>query len=885
MATERAAYSSEPPDIAGVRFTQVHHRSRPFCSTLLFVALSAAPGFAGQRAVPAVGNRTPLFEADVRPVLLRKCGACHSASGRAGLDIRTPGSLKQGGHAGAAVHAGSPDTSPLVTAIEQHRMPPAGSGDPVTKAELQIIKNWIAAGAHANGSSVGHWAYTPPVSSSPPSVLVPFVTPSNPIDRFLLSELKKQGLSFSGMAAPRARIRRLYIDLVGELPTPAETDAFASNPTPQAWGQIIDRLLSDPRYGERWARYWLDTAGYADSEGVLEEDRIRPNAWRYRDYVIKSVNTDLPYDRFLMEQIAGDELARYRTANSWSDSIGSSLTATGFLRTAVDATRDDFNTHQFVEYQYRMLHDTQTILISSTLGVTLQCARCHDHKYEPFTQRDYYGIQAILNGAIRPEGALLPSARRQVLAASVSEQKQIKDENAAADADKADAEKQLEQLRSKTLRQYFESRLAYVPVAERPALIDALATLVAKQRADQKALLAKWKGLTVPSEDQLSAAIPTFKAATDSLKQRIAAAVAKHRDIPEMRAIYDQDAAPPPSHILLRGEYLKPGDVVLPGIPAVLGRNSRYEPAKDVEPGTTGRRLALARWIVNPTNPLTARVEVNRIWAHHFGEGIVATLDNLGQSGAVPTNQKLLDWLSVQFVRGAGGAGPWSRKAIHRLICTSQAYQQSSDLNPKGAGALRDPEDRLLWRQRTIRLDAETLRDTMLQMSNDLDPIMFGEPVGEDTRPTGEVVAAGEDGKGRRSIYLLVRRSKSVSFLNAFDAPVMETNCTRRVASSTAVQALAVMNGTFTAARAARLATVIASAGNIPQQIQTAFQRVFQRAPTATELKQSQDFLQNQAKAFAAAPGAKGTEADWQKRALEDFCLALLSSNEFLYVD
>ena len=822
------------------------------------------------------------YEADIKPILMKKCGACHSASGRAGLDIRTIGALRQGGHSGAAIQAGSPDKSLLITVIANKQMPPKGMGDEINPAELKLIKLWIAAGAHATGQSAGHWAFIPPRTGLNPPVPVPYRA-ENPIDKFLLTSLKNRGLCYSPAAEPRVRVRRLYLDLLGELPAKPDVDAFVADPSPTAWNRLVDRLLNDPRYGERQARHWLDTAGYADSEGVLEEDRIRPNAYRYRDYVIRALNSDLPYDRFLQEQIAGDELSHFRTTDKWTAQTDSMVTATGFLRTAVDATREDFNTHQFTEYQYRMLHDTQTILMSTTLGITLQCARCHDHKYEPFTQKDYYGIQAILNGAIRPEGALLPSARRQILAASSDEQKRIRESNAATDADKAAAEKQLDQLRSATIRQYFETRMAYIPPAQRPALLDALSTLTAKQTADQKALLANWKGLAAPSEDQLSAAIPTFKAAADSLKQRIAAAVARHQAIAQVRAVYDQDSMPPASHILLRGEYTHPGPELLADVPAVLKNGFEYRPASDVEPGTTGRRLALARWIAAKSNPLTARVEVNRIWYTHFGEGIVATLDNFGQSGAAPTNQPLLDWLSVQFTNGIGGATPWSRKPLHRLICTSLAYQQASETREGAAGAKIDPENRLLWRQRPHRMDAETLRDTMLQVSGDLDATMYGEPITEDTRSTGEVAVAGESSTGRRSIYLLMRRSKAVSFLNAFDAPVIEVNCTRRTSSSTAVQALAALNGSFTEARAAHLARKVAPTAATAEAAAILFSATYQREPSDRELKDTTEFIEKQTTIYTQNNVKSAAEA--KTKALEDCCLALLSSNEFMYVD
>jgi Protein of unknown function (DUF1553)/Protein of unknown function (DUF1549)/Planctomycete cytochrome C len=851
------------------------------CSKII-AGLATICCLASAWAADADPARSVTFETDIQPILMKKCGACHSASGRAGLDIRTIGSLRQGGHSGAAIHVGSPNNSLLVTVIVNSQMPPKGMAEQVTPAELKLIKAWIASGAHATGKPGGHWAFTPPNPNLTPPVPVPYDV-QNPVDRFLLTALKKRGLSYSHLASPRVRVRRLFLDLIGELPSNRDVEEFEASPTPESWERLVDRLLQDPRYGERQARHWLDTAGYADSEGILEEDRIRPNAYRYRDYVIKSLNKDLPYDQFLREQIAGDEMSHYRKADHWSSEIDSMVTATGFLRTAVDATRDDFNTHQFTEYQYRMLHDTQTILISTTLGITLQCARCHDHKYEPFTQKDYYGIQAILNGAIRPEGALLPSARRQIVAISDSEKRQMDAENAAADRDKARAEAELDTLRVEYLRKALTPIVAAHAEAERSALLTALSTLAARQTAAQKALIAANKGITVPSEAQLESAFPDFKRGAEALRARISEATRRHHLPAEIRAIYDQDSAPPPSHILLRGEYTHHGEALEPDVPAVLKNGFVFKPSSDVDAGTTGRRLSLARWIASKSNPLTARVEVNRIWYSHFGEGIVATLDNFGQSGAAPTNPPLLDWLSVQFTNGIGGATPWSRKPLHRLICTSLAYQQASGTPEGAAGAKIDPENRLLWRQRPHRMDAETLRDTMLQVSGDLDATMYGEPVTEDTRSTGEVAVAGESSTGRRSIYLLMRRSKAVSFLNAFDAPVIEVNCTRRASSSTAVQALAALNGSFTAARAAHLAKRVPGGADNNMLVQSLFEAAYQRAPSAQELKDTLEFLAKQTSIYTHNNVTSAAEA--RTKALEDCCLALLSSNEFMYVD
>ena len=665
-------------------------------------------------------------------------------------------------------------------------------------------------------SSGRHWAFRPPVTPPIPTIQHPKSKVRNPIDSFLLVALAKKGLSFAPEAEKRVLLRRVTYDLIGLPPTPKEVEDFLADTASNAYEKVVERLLADPRYGERWARHWLDTAGYAESEGILQEDLVRPNAWRYRDYVIRSLNADKPYDRFVREQIAGDELTDYRKAEKFTLEIVESLTATGFLRTAVDATRDDFNTHQFTEYQYRMLHDTETIVVSSVMGVTLQCARCHDHKYEPLTQRDYYRVESLFTGAIRPKGKLLPSRRRQIVAATEADQKLANENNAKLD----------------------------VAIKEIPPKHPDYAKL--KEALEKKRVV-----------------------------------------YPEIRALYDQDATPPPNNILLRGEWTKPGETVEPGIPAVLDdpRHPFTIPTPLVGATSTGRRRAFAEWLTRPDNPLTARVIVNRLWAQHFGVGIVASVENLGRSGIPPTHPELLDWLASNFV----AKGNWSLKKLHWLMVTSTAYRQSSAWRADAAKV--DSENRLLWRQRSRRLEAEAMRDGMLAVCGNLDSTMFGEPVGTEERPTGEIVTAQEEKTGRRSLYILVRRSVPVTLMNVFDAPVMETNCTRRLTSTTATQALALMNSSFLSSQAIHFAQRLLQvkpplpSGRIPlsqEMIALAYQLALSRPPTPREKKLATEFLQKQF-ALYDKPGKPSGEAT--EKMLADFCQALLSSNEFVYVD
>jgi mono/diheme cytochrome c family protein len=850
------------------------------------LALCAAAWAGPSRSTPAA----PTYERDILPILKVRCLSCHGETQpNAGLDLRTLGGALQGGHGGPAVMARRPSESKLYTLTTAGKMPP--SGPKLTPAELKRIEAWIRAGAAGSTASATHWAFKPPARPAVPRATGAKAIALNPIDLFLLRDLAAKGLAFSPPAPKSVLLRRVTFDLIGLPPTPAELDAFLADTSPDAYGKVVDRLLADPRFGERWARHWLDAAGYADSEGVLEEDRIRPNAWRYRDYVIRAFNADKPYDQFLREQIAGDELSNYRAAAKWTPEIEEAVTATGFLRTSVDATRDDFNEHQFTEYQYRMLNDTQTILVSSTLALTLHCARCHDHKYEPLSQKDYYRVQGLLAGAIRPKGKLLPTSRRQIVAGTSADQQHARETNAKVDAAVAGLRRDEAALLAEFRLRNLDDKLSTLPEADRAPLREAARQEDAKRTQPQKELAAKYKALLEAVPEALAAVYPEFKQKREAILAAVAEQEKQRIALREIRALYDQDAAPPPTHLLIRGDWPRPGEPVEPGIPAILTSARRHfaVPAPPKDATTTGRRTALAEWLTRPDNPLTARVIVNRLWAHHFGVGLVPSVENFGLSGQRPTNQPLLDWLATELVAPTAQRPndlttrqPWTLKAIHRLMVTSAAYRQGSGYRTVAAAV--DPENRLLWRQRPRRLEAEAIRDAVLAIAGTLDAKMYGDPVPQEVRGTGEVVPAGEAAGGRRSIYLLVRRSVPLTLLNIFDAPVMETNCTRRVSSATPAQALALLNSGFMASQSAHFAKRVAKeAGpDAASRTRAAYRLAFSRPPTIAEERAALDFLQRQSELYVRAGKPALGAAD---QALEDLCQALLSSNEALYVD
>jgi hypothetical protein len=791
-------------------------------------------------ALPLVAAPLPQFEKDVLPLLEAKCAKCHAgAEAQGGLDIRTRASLLKGGKAGPSFLSGEPDQSLLIARIRTGQMPPGGPK--LDDASIELLRKWIEVGApaaspdalpvsgHISDKDRKHWAFQP----------LKRRTGKTDIDAFVRAELAKKKLAMNPEAGRAALLRRVAFDLTGLPPGPELVERFLADRRPDAYERIVDELLASPRYGERWARQWLDVAGYADSEGVLDADVIRPNAWRYRDYVIRAFNSDKPYDQFLREQIAGDELSQYWKHDGLPREVAEQLAATGFLRTAVDATREDFLPKDFAEYQWRTLFDTEQILASSVLGMTMQCSRCHDHKYEPITQRDYYSLQAVLASAIRPTGPVLPTYKRIVVDATKAEQRLAEENN-----------KPLE------------------------AVAKALRDLQNARRVQFRARHSKKDKAT---EDELKAEFPEYAARAAETAKELAEVNAKIITLPTIRMLNDIDSAPPPTYVLRRGDPLNPGEIVQPAVPDVLSLAPRpyVVPAVAAGAHTTGRRLAFAEWLTQPEHPLTARVMVNRIWAGHFGNGIVASLDNFGKSGAAPTHPELLDSLAAEFV-----ADGWSLKRLHKRIVMSATYRQSSGARADGLAA--DPENTLLWRMAPRRLEAEAVRDSLLAVAGRLDDSMFGEPVKTVTKASGEVVPEKElEAAGRRSVYQLVRRNTPQSLLNVFDAPVMEINCARRASTTSATQALALMNGEFVTAQAEHFARrILEGSSDDGGRVRQAFRIALARDPSAAEMDRLLTFARAQEGFYRDL-----SETERRVRVFRDLCQALLGTNEFIYLD
>ena len=557
----------------------------------------------------------------------------------------------------------------------------------------------------------------------------------DPIDAFILRKLEEKGLTLSREADRFTLIRRAYLDLTGLPPEPEEVERFLADRDLKAYENLINRLLESPRYGERWGRYWLDVAGYQE----------HPYAWRYRDYVIRSFNADKPYDRFLDEQIAGDELLDYENAPVITEEMMDNLVATGFLRMAVDDT--GARATNFLADRFEVVADEVQIFSAAVLGLTLQCARCHNHKFDPLPQRDYYRLRAVFQGAYDPYDWISPAfsddPERQMLYFDTrvmpyvtpranpiklaEERKEAEAHNKELDQEIEALEAALKEKVEPLKKRLFEERLAELPEDLHDDLRKMLATPPEERNEFQKQLAEKFsKRLEldptgINKDGGLRKMDPEYKRAEEETERRVALLKARKHPEPKIRALWDR-GGPAPMYLLQRGDPMSPGQRVGPGVPAVLV-NGKAPFVVIPSPGTkkTGRRLALARWLTQPDHPLTARVMVNRIWKHHFGEGIVSTLDDFGRMGARPTHPELLDWLATEFVRHG-----WSMKAMPRLMMTSRTCRQASKVKPEHE--TRDPENKLLSRMPLRRMDAEALYDSVFLVAGRLDETRFGPP-------------------------------------------------------------------------------------------------------------------------------------------------------------
>ena len=770
-----------------------------------------------------------LYEKKVRPILAQHCFKCHSHQEgrfRGGLVVDSIGGLIKGGDSGAAVVPGKVAESPLIEAVryEGLEMPPDGKR--LSEAEIAVLVDWVERGAQAPGleqalkagrskitdEDRAWWAIQPVQSPAVPASGEKWA--KNELDRFIHARLAAEGLQPAPAADRRALIRRVYFDLTGLPPTPDEVDAFVADDSPEAYERLVDRLLASPRYGERWARHWLDLVRYAESDGFRIDDH-RPTAWRYRDYVIRAFNDDKPYNRFVAEQLAGDEIA---------PGDPDALTATGFLR------------HTIYEYNQRdvrtqwsdMLNDLTDTTGDVFLGLGMQCARCHDHKFDPILQADYYRLQSFFAAFLPLDEA--PLATPEQLAEYETKLAKWKELTADIRKQIEEIENPKKQSAARNAIEKFPDDLQEMinkPVAERSPLEHQLAELAYRQVTYEYGRLeSKMKD----EEKHKLAALRRDLAAFDKDKPA---------PLPTGRVAVDAGPKAPPVRI-----PKKDGPDLAPGVLTILDpKPLEFDAAKilpaSLQGKSTGRRAALAQWITRADNPLSTRVIVNRIWQYHFGRGLAANTSDLGRLGEKPSHPELLDWLATRFV-----ADGWSLKKLHRLIVTSATYRQSATAPAPQTALLKDPENRLLWRANTRRLDAEQIRDAILATTGELDLTMGG-PAADATKP-------------RRSVYTRALRNTRDPLLEVFDLPEGFVSNAQRNVTTTATQALLLFNGQSFLRNSKAMSDRLSKLADADQKtdkkkdpqaafVVAAYRAAYGRLPTSAEVSAAKAFMDDQA--------------------------------------
>ena len=731
------------------------------------------------------------FEQDIAPLLIRRCLECHKGTEPSGgLSLESNAGLRKGGDSGAVVVADNPETGRLLERITSGEMPPPlkGVSQKLPVAEAEMLTKWISDGAAwPNNRTLDlyeittdvrggrdWWAFQPVRRPAVPRVHNADAV-ANPIDAFVIARLERAGFEPAPPADARTLVRRMFYDVTGLAPSFEEVEHWSTRIS--SAGQVgtqrsgsaaeikalADHLVASPHCGERWARFWLDLVRYAESSGY-ERDQPKPFAWKYRDWVVNAINTDMPYDQFIRRQLAGDEI---------DDRNEQSVIATGFLR--LGTWNDEPNDDQ--DYRYDRLEDMVHAASSAFLGLTVKCARCHDHKFDPIPQDDYY----------RMASAFWPG-----------------------------------------------------PIAAR----------------DRKLLGG-------PSSEELG--------------------------MENVLGWTDLNANPPPLHVLKNGERDKPLNAIEPGSLTFTASLRQTFDAPPQTAKTTGRRRQLADWITSPKNPLTARVFVNRLWQHHFGEGLVRSPNNFGYKGERPTHPELLDWLASEFVNNG-----WSARHIHNLILTSQTWQQSS-LHPRDTEyAERDSSNRLWWRANRRRLNAEALRDSLLVVSGEIDlriggegfkPTISAEALEGFSRKGAAWEAAAPEDQRRRSLYIYVSRSLMPPMMTTFDQCDTTLPCAQRDVTTVTPQALAMLNNDFVHARSKALAARVAATARSPdERIEATWKLAVGRIPTDDERDLAREHLASQQRRFEKGH-VSDTPDDADSKALASLCHVLLNSNEFLYID
>ncbi len=718
-----------------------------------------------------------------------------------------------------------------------------------------------------------HWSFLPVVS---PVIPLPVKGEARwirtAVDNFVLRELTKRKIEHSPEADRITLARRLYFDLIGLPPEPQEVDAFLRDSRPDAYEQLVEKLLASPHYGERWGRHWLDTAGYADSNGYFDADSDRPLAYKYRDYVVRCLNADKPFDQFVREQIAGDELAGFLPNGDVTPANEELLTATHFLRNAPDGTGEsDGNPQELRVDRYSVLEGNVHLLGSVFMGMTVQCARCHDHKFEPIAQREYYQLQAILRPAYDPDHWIKPK-ERILTVGTRTEREKVQAEIDRSDAEIKAAKEAIDGLVKPFRKLIIADNLQSLPEAERKKILNALDAKEKDRNKEMKELLKKHEALVEVKDETLGKRFPEVAAALSGLQKGLAKREQQRPvPLPQISVLVEPADPPTPHFILVRGNYAKPGSEVQAGVPAIL--TPADNPFVFPQGGTnsSGRRLALANWLTSPKNPVVARLMVNRVWQRHFGTGIVPTADNFGVTGAKPSHPELLDFLALEFVRNG-----WKLKPLHRLMVNSATYRQSSAYQKTAHEA--DGDNKWLWRFPMQRLDAESIRDAMLATTGELNLSIGGPFVPKDKTEEGQyVIVESQPGARRRTLYIQQRRTTPVTFVDVFDGAKMNPNCVQRASSTVALQSLALLNSDFARTRSKAFGARLMREGHTPKErMNLAFQLALGRPPTETE--------RTVAGQFVAAPTTGSPGAD-DPSLWTDFCQTIFASNAFLFVE
>jgi hypothetical protein len=788
----------------------------------------------------------------VQALLTARCQSCHNErSSSSGLSLTTMAGMRKGGKRGPAVVPGDPGQSLLYRLVSGSQPAMPLGGEPLTKSQVDDIRRWIEQGAL--WVEAGEWWSLKPLAKPKiPSHDSSWVR--TPIDAFVLAKQLEKGLRYVPEADRRILIRRLSYDLNGLPPSPEEVDAFVRDNSPEAYEKLVDRLLASTRYGERWGRHWLDAAHYGETHGY-DKDKPRRNAWPYRDYVIQSFNDDKPYTTFVQEQLAADVL--------FPDDPRA-IRALGFIATGPwDFVGQAELREGTVDKKITRLLDRDdmlTVTMSTLVSMTAHCARCHNHKFDPILQEDYYSLQAVFAGVdradrpfdsdpevFRQRKGLLATRRSLVLALRLLD-------DAAAELSTPEIEKLDKQVAE------WKQINATDPASRPPEINKQIANA-----AVQRAALVR------------AAMPPASIAEMDRLRAEIAVVDTKIKQLPKPQLVYAASSyfepqgtfrfagVPRPVNVLARGSVESPGAIAVPGtLSSVPGLKARFEIDPSAPEGA--RRAALARWVTDPGNMLTWRSIVNRVWHYHFGAGIVDSPNDFGHMGALPSDPALLDWLALEF-RDSGG----SFKKLHKLIVMSSVYREASTDDLENAKV--DGENRYLWRANRQRLDAESLRDAILTASGKLDLTMGGPSVEQflfkdDHSPVYDYARFNPEDPAnfRRSVYRLIVRSMPDPLMDRFDCPDVSMVTAKRSTTITAIQALALLNNPFVLSQASHLAERVLAISTVPaEQVRAAFRVTLQREPSAYEESTLTDFL--------------------KREGLPNLCRLLLNTNEFIFVD